>query len=422
MTPAAESMSCPSPFNGRWTTLPDHASEVDPTMLPAGFRAGGVAAGIKPSGRKDFALLVSDTEATVSAARFTSSGAPAAPVEVCRSRVDLGAIRACVVNSGNANAATGPMGRDNAFFMQGAGAMACGVPERRTAVASTGVIGVQLDTHAITKGAAAIVHELARENGLAFAEAICTTDRWIKAATLDVDLGSGTIRLSAQAKGAGMIAPRHATLLAFVETDARLTSAQADRLLGTAVAQTFDRVSVDAQMSTNDSVFLLASGEGGVEVPEGSGEERLFYEALEALLKALALSLVKDGEGAGRVAKLTVSGGDAESCERVARAIADSPLVKTALAGGDPNWGRILQAAGMVLATGRREAIDVVIEGRELATAGIANAVDRSEMESAVSGQEIEYEVRIPGEGCSAVLYFSDLGHDYVTLNGEYTT
>lgn len=418
----AEKLECPPLFTSRWTALPEGARELEPATLPKGFRAGGVAAGIKPSGRSDFAIVVSDSEETVSAARFTSSSAPAAPVEVCRGRVDLAAIRACVVNSGNANAATGPTGRDNAYFMQGAGALACGAPEGKTAVASTGVIGHQLDTRAITKGAALIAHELKADNGLAFAEAICTTDRFIKAATLELALSSGSIVLSAQAKGAGMIAPSHATLLAFVETDARLVAAQADALLGEAVAETFDRVSVDAQLSTNDSVFFLANGASGIDVAVDSPDEQKLRQALKALLGALAISLVRDGEGAGRIARVKVTGGSAESCEKVARAVADSPLVKTALAGGDPNWGRILQAAGMALASGRSEPIDVVIEGVELAGNGIANVIDPEEISAAVAGPEVEYEVSIPGEGHSATVFFSDLGHDYVTLNAEYTT
>ncbi len=418
-------LDCPDAFTGRWTALPESATLLPPSRLPQGFRAAGVAAGIKPSGRPDFALLVSDQESTVSAARFTASSAPAPPVEVCRTRVDLAAIRACVVNSGNANAATGPMGRDNAYYMQGAGAMAGGVPERQVAVASTGVIGQQLDTRAISRGGALVARELAEDNALAFAEAICTTDLWLKAASLSVTLSGGEVTLSAQAKGAGMIAPMHvphATLLAFVETDASITAEQADSLLGGAVARSFDRVSVDAQLSTNDSVFLLANGASGVVVAEGSDDEAILRGAVDALLKALAISLVRDGEGAGRIGRVIVRGGDAATCERVARAVADSPLVKTALGGGDPNWGRIMQAAGMALATGKPEAIDIRIEGVLVARGGIAERFDLAELEALVQRDEVEYEIELEGEGAEAVVHFSDLGHDYVTLNAEYTT
>lgn len=422
---ATEKLQCPPLFESRWVEVPDGAELLDPNTLPKGFRAGGIAAGIKPSGRPDFGLIVSDADETTSAARFTSSSAPAAPVQVCRTRVDLAAIRAVVVNSGNANAATGPFGRDNAFYMQGAGALVARAPENRVAVASTGVIGVQLDTRAISKGASLVTRELKAGNALSFAEAICTTDLWIKAASLEVKLSGGPVTISAQAKGAGMIAPLHAphaTLLAFVETDAKITAEQADSLLGEAVIGSFDRVTVDAQLSTNDSVFLLASGQSGVEVATGSEDESTLRSAINALLKGLAISLVRDGEGADRVGRISVAGGDPQLCEKTARAIADSPLVKTALNGGDPNWGRIMQAAGMALATGRPEAIDITIEGVEVASNGIVNRFDTDALNAAVSGREVEYAVKIPGEGHEAVVYFSDLGHAYVTLNAEYTT
>jgi glutamate N-acetyltransferase/amino-acid N-acetyltransferase len=412
-------------FESRWAELPEGAELLDPATLPAGFRAGGVAAGIKESGKPDFGVVVSDAPETTSAARFTVSSAPAPPVQVCRTRVELSKIRACVVNSGNANAATGPIGRDNAFYMQGAGAMVSGVPESQVAVASTGVIGRQLDTRAISKGASLVSRELKSNNALSFAEAICTTDLWIKAASLKLTLPSGTVTLSAQAKGAGMIAPLHAphaTLLAFVQTDAKISAEQADALLGAAVAQSFDRVTVDAQLSTNDSVFLMASGESGVEVDADSPDETAFKAALDALLKALAISLVRDGEGADRIGRIRVTGGDTATCEKVARAIADSPLVKTALNGGDPNWGRIMQSAGMALATGKPEAIDIRIEGTLVARGGIAERVELAELETLVSGKEVEYEVGLDAEGAEAVVYFSDLGHAYVTLNAEYTT
>lgn len=418
-------LDCPPIFTSRWVELPDGAIELDPNRMATGFRAGGVAAGIKPSGRPDFAMVVSDQASTTSAARFTSSSAPAAPVQVCRTRVELGAIRAVVANSGNANAATGGFGRDNAFYMQGAAALVARAPENQVAVASTGVIGRQLDTRAISKGASLLSGELSVDNALSFAEAICTTDQWIKAGGLRLELSGGPVTLSAQAKGAGMIAPMHAphaTLLAFVQTDAALSSEQCDALLGAAVDRSFDRVTVDAQLSTNDSVFFQASGATGIDVEPGSSDERRFAEALTALLKALAISLVRDGEGAGRIGRVTVSGGEAELCERVARAVADSPLVKTALAGGDPNWGRIMQAAGMALATGRPEPIDIEIEGVEVAINGAAGRFELAELERAVTREEVEYAVKIPGEGHSASVYFSDLGHAYVTLNAEYTT
>lgn len=417
----------PPLFESRWTAVPEHAELLPPDSLPRGFRAGGTAAGIKPSGRLDFGIVISDAEQTTSAARFTISSAPAPPVQVCRTRVELGAIRAVLVNSGNANAATGSMGRDNAYYMQGIGAMVAAAPEARIAVASTGVIGVQLDTRKLSKGASQLSRVLSSESSLTFANSIMTTDLWPKTAALRMKLSGGEVTLAAQAKGAGMIgplhaAPPHATLLCFVETDAGLSAETADELLGGAVSRSFDRVTVDGQLSTNDSVFLLASGESGVRVEAGSDDARLMGEALDALLLGLAISLVRDGEGADRIGRVKVTGGDQAVCERVARAVAESPLVKTALNGGDPNWGRIIQAAGMALATGKPEPIDITIEGVEVASFGIANRFDQAALTEAVSGPEVEYEIALEGEGAEAVVYFSDLGHDYVTLNAEYTT
>lgn len=421
---AETGIDAPPLFTGRWTSLPASAKVLDPSTLPAGFKAGGVAAGIKPSGKTDFGLLVSTESETTSAARFTVSSAPAAPVQVCKNHAHLDSLRAVVVNSGNANAATGPEGRDNAIYMQGAGAMAAAVSEHDVGVASTGVIGQQLDPRALSRGAAAVVRELKPDGGREFAQAIMTTDLFPKVATIEVDLSGGTVLLAAQAKGAGMIAPLHgpphATLLCFVETDAKLSAAQCDRLLGASVSHTFDRVTVDAQLSTNDSVFFLASGASGV---TATGEdEAIFQAALDALLMGLAVSIVKDGEGARRIGRVTVTGGDHDRCEKVARAIADSPLVKTALHGGDPNWGRIVQAAGMALATGEYVGIDVTIEGVPVARYGIKEDFDIDALNEAVQRDEVEYEVGIPGDGASATVYFSDLGHDYVTLNAEYTT
>lgn len=415
-------------FNSRWIALPEFATELNPGTLPKGFKAGGIAAGIKPSGKFDFGAIISQSPLTTSAARFTVSSAPAAPVQVCKTRVQLSAIRAVIVNSGNANAATGPMGRDNAYYMQGAGALVAGVAEAQVGVASTGVIGVQLDTRVLSKGASMLARRLSENGAIDFANAIMTTDLWPKVGSLSVELSGGTVTLSAQAKGAGMIAPLHApatphaTLLCFVETDAQLDAATADRLIGQTVGASFDRVTVDGQLSTNDSVFFLASGEAGVQVAAGSEDESRLQQALEALLLGLAIAIVRDGEGADRIGRVTVVGGDAAICERAARAVADSPLVKTALNGGDPNWGRIMQAVGMALASGQPEPIDISIEGVSVAGHGIQNDFDLAALEAAVKGPEIEYDIKIPGDGAIATVYFSDLGHDYVSLNAEYTT
>jgi glutamate N-acetyltransferase/amino-acid N-acetyltransferase len=407
--------------NSRWVEMPEHVTEL-PGGLPAGFRASGVACGLKPSGSRDLGLLVSDLPDTVSAARFTRSGVLAAPVLLTQERCRLDGIRAVVANAGNANAATGRRGLEDAARMQGAGAMVAGVPEDRVAIASTGVIGVPLDTDKIIRGISAARRELAADGDAAFTEAISTTDRFPKRATLDVELTSGVVRLCAQAKGAGMISPAFATMLCFVETDAALMPETADLLLGVCVKRSFDRISVDGQLSTNDTAILMASGAGGVTVAPESDDELRFGEALDTLLRRVALQMVRDGEGARRVARVVVHGGHEPTVVRAARAVADSPLVKAALHGGDPNWGRIAQAVGAALHDSAPLPLDIWIEDVQVCGAGAALPFDEPALAGAVSGDEVEYTVGLPGEGAEAEVFFSDLSHDYVTLNAEYTT
>jgi glutamate N-acetyltransferase/amino-acid N-acetyltransferase len=409
-------------FCSRWVTRPPHVSEAADDRLPEGFRAAGVAAGIKPSGALDVGLLASAAPDTVSAIRFTASGVLAAPVIVTKERSRQDAIRAVVVNSGNANAATGRPGLDEAARMQGAAAMAAGVETDRVAVASTGVIGVQLDGQKVVKGLLAANGQLSPDGAQDFSDAIKTTDAIDKRATLDVDLPSGRVRLTAQCKGAGMISPRFATMLCFVQTDAALQPETADLLLGVCVKRSFDRVSVDGQLSTNDTVILMASGASGVAIAPESEDELRFGEALDALLRQLALLMVGDGEGAARVGRVVVHGGHPPGVEAAARAVANSPLVKAALHGGDPNWGRIAQAVGAALPGTAPLRLDIAIEGIQVCSAGMALPVDQAALDAAVAGEEVEYVIGLPGDGADAEVFFSDLGHGYVTINAEYTT
>ena len=402
-------------------SLPDHATDVE-GGLPAGFRAAGVACGLKPSGGTDLGLLVSDAAETVSAARFTRSGVLAAPVILCQERCRLDALRVVVANSGNANAATGRRGVDNAARMQGAAAMAVGVDPQLVAVASTGVIGVQLPDEPITKGILAARGELGPDGDEAFGEAIRTTDLFAKRAAVEVTLPSGTVRIAAQAKGAGMISPNFGTMLCFVQTDAALAPETADLLLGVCVKRSFDRISVDGQLSTNDTVILMASGAGGVRIEPESEDELRFGEALDAILRRLALLIVRDGEGARRVGRVVVNGGHDEAVDAVARAVANSPLVKAALHGGDPNWGRIAQAVGGALLDTAPLDVDIWIEDVQVCSRGAAVPFDLPALEQAVAREEVEYTVGLPGEGVETEVFFSDLSHDYVTINAEYTT
>jgi glutamate N-acetyltransferase/amino-acid N-acetyltransferase len=415
-------MSEGSFFGSRWVACPPEVTEATDGRLPKGFRAAGAACGVKPDGAKDVALIVSDSAETTSAARFSRSGAQSAPVLHSRQESKLWEIRAVVVNSGNANAATGQRGLNDAAAMCASAALAAGIDAHQVAVASTGVIGVPLPIARISEGIAALGGQLREDGATDFAEAIRTTDAFPKQVTLDIALESGSVRLSVQAKGAGMISPNFATLLVFVQTDAVLEADEADLLLAVCTKRSFDRISVDGQLSTSDTIVLQASGASGVRIEPKTADERIFGEALDAALRQVALLVAKDGEGARRVGRVTVKGGDQQLTERVAHAVADSPLVKTALYGADPNWGRIIQAVGAALPGAAPLQVDISIEDIVVCVNGAYVDHDEQALAQAVTRDEVEYEVVLPGEGAESERYFSDLGHEYVTINAEYTT
>ncbi len=410
-------------FRSRWVPLPPHVSDLGPGAgLPAGFRAAGGACGIKPSGRPDLGLLVCDSERPVSAARFTRTATPAAPVLISQQRCHLTALRAVLANSGCANASTGRPGEEAASKTQGAAAIALGVGEAEVALASTGAISQDLPVDRMLKGIADVSRRLAREGDEQFQLAIQTTDAFQKRANLQVQLSGGPVRLSAQCKGAGMISPSFATMLCFVQTDAAIGLETADLLLDVCVKRSFDRCSVDGQLSTNDTAILMCSGQSGVQIAPESEDELRFGEALDALLRQLAIMMVADGEGAKRMARVVASGGEAHAVETAARAVANSPLVKTALHGGDPNWGRIVQAVGGALPDQAPLALDIFIEGIQVCSAGVAVPADQAQLARATSGQEVEYLIRLPGDGVETEVFFSDLSHEYVSINADYTT
>jgi glutamate N-acetyltransferase / amino-acid N-acetyltransferase len=402
-------------FRSRWVEAPKHVDELDSQLLPAGFRAAGVAAGIKPEGL-DVGVITSDAAATVSAARFTSNARVGAPVIVSR-EANLGSLRAVAANSGCSNVGDGDRGLETALAMQAATAEKLGIEAEQVAVASTGVIGVELPREKVVAGVRSACDALGSD-AEDFSNAILTSDDGPKRACLEVTLPSGTVRLAAQAKGAGMISPRHATMFCFIQTDAALEAATLDLLTGVCVQRSFDRISVDGQLSTSDTVVALAGGASGVRVEPESADELALGEALDALLRQLALEIVHDGEGARRVGRVVVSGRP-ETVEPVARSIANSPLVKSALHGGDPNFGRILQAAGQVWPPGEPFVADLEIEGHQVVSAGEVVEPAPAEL---VSGPEIEYVLTMPGEGGETEVFFSDLSPEYVNYNADYTS
>lgn len=405
-------------FRSRWVEQPSHVTELDSRRLPEGFRAHGVAAGLKPEGL-DVGVLVSDEAQTVSAARFTTNARVGAPVVASREG-KLDQLRTVVANAGGSNTGDGQRGLDTARGSQALAAELLGLEPAQVGVASTGVIGTELPRERLFSGIRAAIEELAHDSE-AFSEAILTSDRGPKRACVEVALEGGTVKLSAQAKGAGMISPRFATMFCFVQTDAAMTAETIELLTTVTVKRSFDRITVDGQLSTSDTVFTLASGASGVRVAPESRDELLLGEALDAVLRQLALDIVADGEGAKRVGRIVVRG-DSLITEPVARAIANSALVKCALHGGDPNFGRILAAAGMACPAADGFVADLEIEGQIVVSAGDAVLDDLDELRPLVQRSEVEYVLTLPGEGGEAEVFFSDLSQEYVHFNSEYTT
>jgi glutamate N-acetyltransferase / amino-acid N-acetyltransferase len=380
-------------FKSRWVEPPAGVEELDSAQLSPGFRAGAAHCGLKGGGKTDVGLLVCDEESVSSAILLTRNASAAAPVRVCRKRCDRGSIRAAVVNAGNANAETGEQGYADAVAMCDEAAEKLGLRPEVVAVAETGVIGVPLPVDAVLGGIGEAAAGLSPAGAAAFSDAILTTDRWPKRCTLR----AGGVTVSAQAKGGGMIQPNMATMLCFVQTDAVVEDP--DAVLRAACDASFERITVDGQMSTNDTLLLQATGAAGTPLPEG---------LLEAVLLQLALEVVADGEGSTRVCRVQVDGAATEAeAERVARSIANSPLVKTALFGRDRNWGRIAQAAGQALA------------GEDLEEIG-GDSIDNAELAAETS--EAEIGLRLDRGGHSAHVWFPDLGYEYVRINAEYTT
>lgn len=405
-------------FDSRWVKCPNSVQET--SGLPQRFNCAGVNAGIKNNDDLDFGVIVSETP-TVSAVKLTQSSVVAAPIQVMRTQTQLSSLCACVVNSGNANCATGETGLHSARFMQSATAALLRLPSEQVGVASTGIIGVPLERALLQLGIKKVAAALPGSVN-DFSQAICTTDRFTKEVSVSIDLPQGVVKLSAQAKGAGMISPAFATMLCFIQTDAILTVSQADNLLTQAVSQSFERISVDGQLSTNDTVILMANGASDVRIESDSQTSIVFSAALKAVLKQLAILMVRDGEGARRVGRIEVHGSLSDQCERVARAVANSPLVKTALYGGDPNWGRIAGAVGQSLPAHDPLKFDIWIEGIHVFANGAKIDFDHAKLAQVVQKNEIEYLVQLPNPQCKAEVFFSDLSYEYIRVNAEYTT
>jgi glutamate N-acetyltransferase / amino-acid N-acetyltransferase len=387
---------------------------------PLGFRAAAVAAGIK-AGRLDLALIVGDGPCAA-AGVFTQSRAAAAPVLVSREHLVAGRARAIVVNAGCANAATGAQGLSDAREMAAVTAACLGIQPEDVLVASTGVIGVPLPMDKVRLGIASAARRLAREAGANAALAILTTDTRPKTTTVSLTLGGRPATIGAMAKGSGMIAPNMATLLAFFTTDAAVAPALLRRALVEAVGESLNRITVDGDTSTNDTAFLLASGAAGAPPIEAEGADfDAFRRGLTRAARALAEAIIRDGEGVTRIAKVRVSGAASDAdADRIARTIAESPLVKTALHGADPNWGRILAAAGRAGSAADLSRVDIFLGDVWVAEGGAARTYDEGQAARAMGEDPVRIRLDLhsgPGEGW---LWTSDLTHGYIDINAHY--
>lgn len=380
-------------------------------VAASGFRAAGMSAGIKPSGDPDLSLIVADGTVP-GAAVFTTSVTAAPPVTVSREHVSSGAIRAVIVNSGGANAGTGEAGEQDARAMAASVAAHIGCTPQEVFVCSTGPIGGRLPLDRITGAVPALVDDLGRDrhHALAVAEGILTTDSVVKMATVE---GPGWT-VGGIAKGAGMLRPDMATMLAFVTTDAALDAGALSDALVPAVEVTFNALDVDGCQSTNDTVLVLASGGSGVVPPPGA-----FPAALEQVCRDLAFQIARDAEGAGRVVTLDVSGAvDDRSARRIGRAVADSALVRASFYGADPNWGRVIAALGVTGEKVDPSRVRIGYDGTVVCDGGVGLAFDDEELASRLGG---DFTVSIVvGDGAgSAVVTTTDLTPDYVLFNGE---
>jgi len=393
---------------------------------PRGFRAASVASGIKKAtGALDLALIFSELPQTTAAGVFTTNLAAAAPVVLSRRSLQesRGQARAVVINSGNANACTGAEGLSVAEQTAVAAATLLDVAPEQTLVASTGVIGVPLEPRLILNQLPTLKENLSVENASSLARAIMTTDTTPKSYVLRSRIDGEAVHLAGVAKGSGMIHPRLATLLCFITTDARVGPRMLHYLLRAAVEVSFNRVSVDGDTSTNDSVIAMANGASGVAVRPGNQSRAWFLAGLTHLCQALARMIARDGEGAKKLVTVEVRGAKSDAdAERVARAVANSPLVKTAVAGSDPNWGRIICAAGYSGASFNPEKVDILVNDLFLCRKGVDARFDEAIARRELDLKELTLKVDLHAGRGSSRFWTCDLTRDYITINASYRT
>ncbi len=391
--------------------------------FPKGFKAAGVKAGIKKSGNLDLALIYSEKEAAV-AGTFTKNQVAAAPVFVSKEVVKGGKAHAICANAGCANACTGDRGMENARAMAKAAADAVGCAPGEVIVASTGVIGVQLPMEKVTAGVKAAAAELAEDGSVNAGNAIITTDTYSKACATEVEIGGKKVRFGAIAKGSGMIQPDMATMLCFITTDAAISQPLLQAALSEVVEVSFNMISIDGDMSTNDMAVVLANGEAGnAAITEKGKDYEVFRDTLKELCTSLSQRIAADGEGATKFLTIHVTGAKSfESAKQVAMSVSKSPLVKTAFFGEDPNWGRVICAVGYAGVPMEPEKTVVKFGGIPVYARGVGASFDEAALRKVMAEHDVVIDIELGLGDAEATVWSCDFSYEYVKINGEYHT
>ncbi|MGD8781549.1 MAG: bifunctional glutamate N-acetyltransferase/amino-acid acetyltransferase ArgJ [Ignavibacteria bacterium] len=387
-----------------------------------GIKAAGIHCGIKRK-RKDLAVIYSETPCTV-AGTFTLNKVKAAPLLVSQKVIEgKKPVKAVVVNSGNANACTGDTGMYDALVMQVHTAQMLNLEKNEVLISSTGVIGEKMPMDNLLNGISDISGLLSSNGGHDAASAIMTTDTKPKSYAVKVELESGVITIGAICKGSGMIMPNMATMLAFIATDAAIGTDFLQKLLSKAVSKSFNKISVDGETSTNDMVTIMANGLSGIEIKENSEDENKFFEALSALCVTMAKAIVSDGEGATKVVTINVTGANTETdADLVAKFIANSALVKTAIYGCDANWGRIMSAAGMSGADIDPSKMSISFNDLPILKPDYALELNEEAALEILKLPEYQINVNLNGGSKSSTWWTCDFTEDYIKINSEYRT
>jgi glutamate N-acetyltransferase/amino-acid N-acetyltransferase len=388
----------------------------------SGFMAVGVGCGVRDAGRRDLGLLFSEPPCET-AAVFTSNAVWGAPLVVTREAIENGGVRAVVANSGNANAATGERGIEDARAMQALAAETLGIKAEEVAVASTGVIGVHLPMDRISSCISAASGELG-EGGEGFAESILTTDTRTKEAVARVEIGGRTVTVGGTAKGSGMIHPNMGTMLAFLTTDAAVEKSCLQETLSRVTNRTFNRVTVDGDTSPSDMALLMANGAAGNEpLTLDSPDYPAFVEAVENVARTLAREIARDGEGATRLVEVAVEGAASEeSAAALAKSVVGSNLVKTAVFGQDANWGRVLTAMGYSGEAFDPDGVELWFGSIKVFSGGEPVPHEEAEANATLAAGEVKITVRLSEGNDSATAWGCDLSYEYVRINGSYRT